>query len=93
MQRKYHDEVMLDDLMDPEYNPVKEDRAQKKEKEEEESTKTLEPIALDDFLLPPENDSKEEEKDKEDYKDPLDDTLTESDLFHLIDSMYDKEDE
>ncbi len=93
MQRKYHDEVMLDDLMDPEYNPVKEDKVQKKEKVEEESTKTLEPIALDDFLLPPENDSKEEEKDKEDYKDPLDDTLTESDLFHLIDSMYDKEDE
>ena len=58
-----------------------------------EKAQTLEPIALDDFLLPPENDSKEEEKDKEDYKDPLDDTLTESDLFHLIDSMYDKEDE
>ena len=52
-----------------------------------EKAQTLEPIALEDFLgKEPINDNKEE-----DYKDPLDDTLTESDLFHLIDSMYDKE--
>lgn len=84
MQRKYRNEVMLEDLMDPDYNI---NDFATSDKATEDASKTLEPIALDDFLL---HDDKEEEMD---YKDPLEDTLTESDLFHLIDSMYDKEEE
>lgn len=79
VQRKYHENTTLEDLMNPDYK-VEDDTSNEK-------AQTLEPIALEDFLgKEPINDNKEE-----DYKDPLDDTLTESDLFHLIDSMYDKE--
>lgn len=79
MQRKYRNGIMLDELMDMEKEVAKE--------ELDADSKTLEPIALDNFLLADEGEM------EEDYKDPLDDTLTESDLFHLIDSMYDKEEE
>ena len=85
MQRKYRNDFVLEDLMDPDYRV--DTKKEERESKLEESSKTLEPIALDDFLL---HDEKEEETD---YKDPLEDTLTESDLFHLIDSMYDKEEE
>lgn len=81
MQRKYHSDMMFEDLMNPEYEP----KRVKNEFEEEEQT--MEPISLDDFLI-------HDEKDfEDDYKDPNEDTLTESDLFHLIDSMYDKEED
>ena len=88
MQRKYHNDVMLEDLMDPDYH-VTESSRKTKTLLNEDNSQTLEPIALDDFLL-----TEEDDKDtNQDFRDPLDDTLTESDLFHLIDSMYDKEDE
>lgn len=87
MQRKYHSDVMLEDLMNPDYNP-KESTKKEKTVSEVGASQVLEPIALDDFLL-----SDDVTMEEEDYRDPLDDTLTESDLFHLIDSMYDKEDE
>lgn len=87
VQRKYHNDVMLDDLMNPEFETVKQSKKEKID-DELDNSQVLEPIALDDFLLSDKDDNLEQ-----DYKDPLDDTLTESDLFHLIDSMYDKEEE
>ena len=77
MQRKYRSDMMFEDLMDPNYEPI----------EDKEESKTIEPVSLDDFLVSNDLDI------EEDFKDPNEDTLTESDLFHLIDSMYDKEDE
>ena len=71
--------------MDPDYEPIHQE--EEKEASLERETKTIEPIALDDFL------GEDDERDEFDYKDPNEDTLTESDLFHLIDSMYDKEEE
>lgn len=93
VQKIYNDDNIMDDLMNPDYNINDDVNAKEEEMPEtrENLTKTLEPIALEDFLL---SSDEEEATDEEyDYKDPLDDTLTESDLFHLIDSMYDKEDE
>ena len=85
MQRKYKNDILLEDLMDPDYEPIHQE--EEKESSLERETKTIEPIALDDFL------GEDDERDEFDYKDPNEDTLTESDLFHLIDSMYDKEEE
>lgn len=85
VQRKYHNDAILDDLMNPEYEPS---LNQNKKDADTDDSQVLEPIALDDFLLSDKDNSLDQ-----DYKDPLDDTLTESDLFHLIDSMYDKEEE
>ena len=79
MQKKYRSDMLLEDLMDPDYEPIK--------KEKEDTSKMIEPVSLDDFLVSNDLDI------EEDFKDPNEDTLTESDLFHLIDSMYDKEDE
>ena len=85
MQRNYPNDVLLDDLMDPDFRFTKGDLEKRIISDEE--AKTIEPFALDDFL-------KYNELDNDiDYKDPNEDTLTESDLFNLIDSMYDKEDE
>ena len=79
MQKKYSSDMLLEDLMDPDYEPIK--------KEKEDTSKMIEPVSLDDFLVSNDLDI------EEDFKDPNEDTLTESDLFHLIDSMYDKDDE
>lgn len=81
MQRRYHKDMMFEDLMNPDYEP------KKIEKELDDEVRNMEPVSLDDFLI---HDEKEFE---EDFKDPNEDTLTESDLFNLIDSMYDKEEE
>lgn len=86
VQRKYHNDVMLEDLMDPNYS-IDDDNYDLRDEKVSDNSQTLEPIALDEFLL------QDEDEEKEDYTDPLEDTLTESDLFHLIDSMYDKEEE
>ena len=83
MQRRYHSNGMFDDLMDLDYNSKKMDK-----EELDTFSKTIEPISLDDFLV-----NNDEDLDDVNYKDPNEDTLTESDLFHLIDSMYEKEDE
>lgn len=79
IQRKYRSDMIFEDLMDPNY--------ELEQKEKEDTAKTIEPVSLDDFLISNDLDI------EEDFKDPNEDTLTESDLFHLIDSMYDKEDE
>lgn len=85
MQRKYKNDILLEDLMDPNYKPASPE-AEKDLYALPKESRTIEPIALDDFL-------DDDDRDEVDYKDPNEDTLTESDLFHLIDSMYDKEEE
>ena len=71
--------------MDPNYEPASEDKIEEDYMPKKES-RTIDPIALEDFLS-------EDENDELDYRDPNEDTLTESDLFHLIGSMYDKEED
>ena len=83
MKRIHSNDVLLEELMDPNYEPKMND----KNYSFEEETKTLEPYALDSFF------DDEQMENSIDYKDPNEDTLAESDLFNLIDSMYDKEDE
>lgn len=79
---------MLDDLMDPDYEPrfaSKEEDTDMFEEIHDEFSKVnndLEKIEDDNLLEEMENDSEVTEDD-----------LTESDLFNLIDSMYDKKDD
>ena len=84
VQKNYSDDVLLEELMDPNYEPKRAKKEENRECEIEENI--VKPFALDDFLI-------SNDEDEVDYKDPNEDTLTESDLFNLIDSMYDKEDE
>lgn len=76
---------IFDDLMDPDYEP----RFAEKQKDEVEFD-VLDDLKIeDDVVSTPEEDMFEELHDDSDKPDDL----SESDLFNLIDSMYDKKDD